>query len=63
MNKPNRINYIVAVYVAPLYFAGEATGLLFPAMLIILPVRCWVLWNLRPDGGNPSIESLHPVKW
>ena len=43
------IYWIAAGLLALVYFAGEATGFLFPAMLIILPVGLWVIWHLNPD--------------
>ena len=43
------IYYLVAGFLAIIYYIGKATELLFLAMLIILPLGCWVIWNLNPD--------------
>ena len=46
------IYYIVAGLLAIVYYTGEATDSLFPAMLVILPVGFWVIWNINPDKPN-----------
>jgi hypothetical protein len=49
MKSTKWIYYLVAGLLVLIYYAGEATGLLFLAMLIILPVGFWVIWNINPD--------------
>ena len=52
MKKAKSIYYVVAGILVLVYYAGEATGLLFLAMLIILPLGFWVIWNINPDKPN-----------
>ena len=49
MKSKKWIYYAVAGFLYLVYIWGEATGLLALAMLVILPVGCWVIWNLNPD--------------
>jgi hypothetical protein len=43
---------IVLVVIITAYFIGEATGLLFVAMLIILPAWVWLLGLLDVKDQN-----------
>jgi len=49
MKRSKWIYYKVAGFLVLVYFVGEATDLLFLTMPIILPLGCWVIWNLNPD--------------
>jgi hypothetical protein len=40
---------LVVALLVFVYYAGEATDLLILAMLIILPVGFWILWNINPS--------------
>jgi hypothetical protein len=44
------IFYVVVVVLVAIYFIGEATGLLFFSMIIILPVWVWLLTT--PDNTD-----------
>jgi len=48
----NWIYYTVAELLYLVYIARKATGLLFLALLIILALGFWVIWNINPD--NPA---------
>jgi hypothetical protein len=50
MKNSNWIFYAVVAGLFLVYVVGEATGLLFVAMLIILPVWVWLL--TEPDKGK-----------
>ena len=50
MKNSNSIFYAVVAGLFLIYVVGEATGLLFVAMLIILPVWVWLLGLL--DENN-----------
>lgn len=41
--------YMIAAGLTLLYYAASLAGLDFVAMLVILPVGCWLIWNLNPD--------------
>lgn len=47
--KENWFVYLVAGILFLVYCWGEATGLLFLTMPIILPGGMWVIWKLNPD--------------
>jgi len=48
------IYYTVAELLYLVYLARKATGLLFLALLTILPVGFWVIWNINPDTPATS---------
>jgi hypothetical protein len=50
MNQGNWLFYVGVALLVLVYFVGEATGLLFFAMLIILPAWVWLLNKL--SQGN-----------
>ena len=49
MARPKWIYWTVTGLIALVYYWGEATGYLLPAVVIILPASLWVIWNLNPD--------------
>jgi hypothetical protein len=49
MKKRMWIKYAVAILMVLIYFTGEATDLLFLAMLLIAPLGYWFFFYLYPD--------------
>ena len=53
--RPRWVHYAAAVGLILLYYAASATGTDYLAMLIILPVGYWIIWNLTPEEDRPVI--------
>ncbi len=49
MKRSKWIYYVAGGFAYLVYIVGEATDLLALAMLIVLPLGCWVIWGLIPD--------------